>query len=180
MGNHNHIAPRAKKDGELRMYFISMRHLSGIQKGIQAIHASAVFANEHGHLDTWKKWSTVDHTVVVLEGNVYNENGPTDLYNVFYFLKLLEASGVPYSTFTEPDLSDAFTSVAFILDERFFKNKDYPDKEEPFYEEEEELEEFYEKYAGIITQASKEETYEAGYNVFSIRKAVAEFKLASN
>ena len=169
-------APRAAKGGELRMYFISMRHLSGIQKGIQSIHATAVYSNEHGNSDIWKKWSTEDHTVVLLEGNVYSEDGPTSTYNVYYFMELLKIYSVRHSFFREPDLSNSFTSVGFILDERFFNSEKYPDK---VFEKEEDKFFFYSGYEGS-TELSKEDILEIGFIVYSIRESLKQFKLASN
>lgn len=109
---------------ETRMYSITMRHLSGIQKGIQALHSTIEYSNIFGDSIAWKKWATIDKTKIVLEGNVYSENGPEEAFNIYYFIKLLEKSNIPFAIFKEPDFSNAFTSVSFILDERYFMKID--------------------------------------------------------
>lgn len=105
---------------ETRMYSITMRHLSGIQKGIQALHSTVEYSNLFGNTEAWKKWSTIDKTKIVLEGNMYSEDGYQEPFNIYYFIKLLETAGIPFAIFKEPDFSNAFTSVSFILDKRYF------------------------------------------------------------
>jgi hypothetical protein len=39
----------------------------------------------------------------------------------------LHENDIPFSFFREPDLNDALTAVCFIIDERVFNRKDYPE-----------------------------------------------------
>jgi hypothetical protein len=47
---------------------------------------------------------------------------------------LLNENGVLFSEFREPDINDALTGIAFIVDERVFNKEDYPDYEEVIHE----------------------------------------------
>lgn len=93
-----------------RMYSITMRHLSGIQKGIQSWHAGQHYANKYGGSKEFKQWATEDETIIILEA------GTSDM--LIKAMKKLQKRGVKVSEFREPDLSNALTAVAFVLDER--------------------------------------------------------------
>lgn len=110
-----------KKNLELRAYSIVLYQLSDKQKCIQGLHATIEYGVVHGmdknsiYYDWAKNWKTV----IVLDG------GTSDtLANSIEYLKLL---GVPHVTFKEPDLYNQITSVSFIIDERIFDKKNYPD-----------------------------------------------------
>ena len=93
-----------------RMYSIAMRHLSGIQKGIQSWHAGQHYANKYGDTKEFKQWATQDETIIVLEA------GTTD--QLRKAVNKLRKRGVKVAEFKEPDFDNALTAIAFVLDER--------------------------------------------------------------
>lgn len=120
---------------ELRMYGLTNYQLTGIQKGIQFLHGVVEYSqmvNIIGgeSLNIYNEWANNHKTVVLLNGGTTNhrndENGlPFGTLNN-HVLKLKEMQ-INFSTFNEPDLGDQLTAVVFILDERIFNKKKYPD-----------------------------------------------------
>lgn len=122
------------KNLELRMYFFVPYNISPIQQAIQSGHAALEYAREYGDtslfkvfVDNWKTW-------IILNGGTTSDK----IYDNKYFgsLNQIEADiinfndnfeKINYSSFHEPDLNDALTSICFICDERVFNRKDYPD-----------------------------------------------------
>lgn len=92
------------------MYSIAMRHLSGIQKGIQSWHAGQHYANKHWDDKDFQQWAKTDETIIVLEA------GTSDM--VTSAIKKLRKLGVKVVEFREPDFENARTAVAFLVDER--------------------------------------------------------------
>jgi hypothetical protein len=115
---------------ELRMYFFVPYNLSPIQQAIQAGHAALEYARKYGHtdlfgdfIDNWKTW-------IVLDGGTTNNiRGANDVnYGTLDQIEdMLNIVGISCARFNEPDLNDALTAVCFIVDERVFNKKDYPD-----------------------------------------------------
>ena len=93
-----------------RMYSIVIRHLSGIQKGIQSWHAGQHYANKYGDSKEFKQWSTKDKTVIILEAGTVSS-----LKSVAVKLR---NKGVKVAEFKEPDLDNIVTAIAFCVDER--------------------------------------------------------------
>lgn len=91
------------------MYAISLRHLSGIQKGIQSSHAITEYANEFEKTKEYKQWSREDKTEVLLQ-----VNSSDDLKKIIETLTGLEHK---FAVFHEPDIYNVVTSVSFLLDE---------------------------------------------------------------
>lgn len=104
---------------EYRMYVLSERHLSPVQKAIQGAHALVEYQLEHGDTDEYKQWSKNDKTLIVLDGGNYD-----DMENDIVTLKDL---GYKLSTFCEPDMNNMRTSYALIADERVWDKEKYPD-----------------------------------------------------
>lgn len=96
------------------MYAIAMRHLSGIQKGIQSWHAGQHYANKYGDSKEFKQWATQDETIIILEAG-------TDTMLTKAMAKLRK-HGVKVAEFREPDFSNAITAIAFVIDERASAN----------------------------------------------------------
>ena len=117
-----------EKTTEKRMFILVPYNLSDIQKGIQALHAVA----EYGHKmltvhfdDPWgqkyKDWVTNWKTVIVLNGGTTNGEWDFDVHrgpigSLQRYIRDLEKLGVMFSVFQEPDLNNAETAVAFVLD----------------------------------------------------------------
>jgi hypothetical protein len=115
---------------ELRMYGLVNYQLTGIQKGIQFLHSVVEYSNIYGDDIIYKEWSNNYKTVILLNGGTTNnrvdENGsPFGTLNKYK--KILDEIGVKNASFHEEDLGDQLTCISFIVDERIFNKKDYPD-----------------------------------------------------
>lgn len=119
-----------EKHLELRMYFFTIYQLTGIQKGIQCGHAALEYANKYwddteymNFIKNWKTW-------VILNGGTTNDerdfNGISDGTLNQIGDKLFD-NDIKFSYFREPDLNNSLTAICFILDERVFNKKEYPD-----------------------------------------------------
>lgn len=129
---------------ELRMYGLVPYNISPIQQAIQFGHAvveygqmvklppslSKMDINATFIYDSWaSKWKTF----IILNGGTTNHR-PTEDGLPFgslnqHVLKLDEMK-IDFATFHEPDLGDQLTAVVFIVDERVFNRKKYPDFED--------------------------------------------------
>lgn len=121
---------------EKRMYFFVPYNISPIQQAIQAGHAMGEYALKYGRynsdhliwefLDKWKTW-------IILNGGTTNfkfvEVGGEKEFtgSLNQYKDNIEKAEIECSDFIEPDLNDALTAVCFIVDERVFNYKDYPD-----------------------------------------------------
>ena len=76
---------------------------------VQGGHAIASFCLEHP--DLAREWNN-EYLIFVQVKNIFR------LEDWIYKLKSYE---IPFSSFTEPDLGDALTSIAFLEDEKFSK-----------------------------------------------------------
>jgi hypothetical protein len=126
---------------ELRMYGLTPYNISPIQQGIQFGHAVVEYGQkmkylgEHNQsLNTqYNDWADNWKTFIILNGGTSNHsvNRYSDTKDFFGSmennLKLLEDNGVEVGTFYEPDLNDMLSGIVFIVDERIFNKKDYPD-----------------------------------------------------
>lgn len=127
------------EDLELRMYGLVPYNISPIQQAIQFGHAvveygqkvkkSSEFSNQQydSWADNWK-------TFIILNGGTTNHRTNIDDGLPFgslnnHVLSLLE-NNIDFATFNEPDLGDQLTAVVFIVDERVFNRKKYPDFED--------------------------------------------------
>ena len=123
---------------ELRMYGLTNYQLTGIQKGIQFLHGVVEYSqmvNRVGGevLNIYNDWANNHKTVILLNGGTTNhrsgDNGlPFGSLN--NHVLTLDENRIDFATFNEPDLGDQLTAVVFIVDERVFDRKKYPDFEE--------------------------------------------------
>lgn len=103
------------------MYILVPYQLTGIQKGIQSLHAVVEYANQYASSPAYQRWSQQDKTVIVLNGGTtHNTNGTINAA----FTQIV-ANNVPVAAFYEPDLNDTLTAVAFLVDERVFQKDLY-------------------------------------------------------
>ena len=117
---------------ELRMYGLVNYQLTGIQQGIQFLHAVV----EYGQgvkwtlgthkLGQYDDWADQHKTVILLNGGTTNTNGER-LGTMNQHHQLLNEKDIYHSHFNEPDLGDQLTAIAFIVDERVFNKEKYPD-----------------------------------------------------
>jgi hypothetical protein len=115
---------------EYRMYGLVPYNLSPIQQGIQYGHAVVEYCLANTNKEDFKKWSKHDKTFIILNGGTTN-NGfdivtgePKGSLNKH--LLMLNKHKINFSTFHEPDLGDQLTAVVFLVDERVFDRKKYP------------------------------------------------------
>ena len=126
---------------ELRMYGLVPYNISPIQQGIQFGHAVVEYGQKMKYLGEhnqslniqYNDWADNWKTFIILNGGTSNHsvNRYSDTEDFFGSmennLKLLEDNGVEVGTFYEPDLNDMLSGIVFIVDERIFNKKDYPD-----------------------------------------------------
>ena len=126
---------------ELRMYGLTPYNISPIQQGIQFGHAVVEYGQKMKYLGEhnqslniqYNDWADNWKTFIILNGGTSNHSVNRYSDNEEFFgsmennLKLLEDNGVEVGTFYEPDLNDMLSGIVFIVDERIFNKKDYPD-----------------------------------------------------
>ena len=106
---------------EQRMCTITLRHLSGIQKGIQTGHCTDDYGIKYREEADYDRWVRKDKTIYVLEAHSVEQ-----LEQAYKDLKKLK---VNVEKFKEPDLGNITTAIAFLLDEPVWNTKKYPDGE---------------------------------------------------
>ena len=118
-----------EKELELRMYFIVPYNVSEIAKGIQSGHASLEYVLRYGLSDEVVNFLTNWKTWIILNGGTTNDERdfkdiPKGTLN--QIADQLQENDIKFSYFREPDLNYALTAICFIVDERVFNKKDYP------------------------------------------------------
>lgn len=127
---------------ELRMYGLVPYNISPIQQAIQFGHAVVEYGQKmkklpFNDIEVTKKyddWADNWKTFIILNGGTTNHK--TSLEDGLPFgslnnhLLTLMDNDVEFASFNEPDLGDQLTAVVFIVDERVFNKKKYPDFED--------------------------------------------------
>jgi hypothetical protein len=134
-----------KEKLELRMYGLVPYNISPIQQAIQFGHAVVEYGQkmkylgEHNQsLNTqYNDWADNWKTFIILNGgtsnhsiNRYHQTDEPFVGSMESNLVLLEQNNVEINTFYEPDLNDMLSAIVFIVDERVFNKKKYPDLED--------------------------------------------------
>jgi hypothetical protein len=118
------------------MYGLVPYNLSPIQQGIQYGHAVVEYGLDNFQSQSYLDWAKYDKTFIILNGGTTNKRASivTGEYvgSLNNHLVALKDAGVVFSKFEEPDLGDQLTAVVFLVDERVFNKKKYPDFEVPF------------------------------------------------
>lgn len=134
-----------EKKLELRMYGLVPYNISPIQQAIQFGHAVVEYGQNikgitippmaSNAMFVYDDWANNWKTFIILNGGTSNHS--TNRYSDEEYvgtmeqnLKCLEENGVDLATFYEPDLNDMLSAIVFIVDERVFNKKDYPDFED--------------------------------------------------
>jgi hypothetical protein len=123
---------------ELRMYGLVNYQLTGIQKGIQFLHGVVEYSQMANRivgetLSIYNEWADNWKTVILLNGGTTNNRITDDGFpfgSLNQHVITLDENKVDFATFNEPDLGDQLTAVVFIVDERVFNRKKYPDFED--------------------------------------------------
>jgi hypothetical protein len=116
---------------EYRMYGFVPYNISGIQAGIQFGHAVVEYqqnARDMGNIeDIYNRWAIIDKTFIICNGGTTNENPQDKWYGTMQQKRdQLADAGINFSEFREPDLNNALSAVAFLVDERVFNDELYP------------------------------------------------------
>lgn len=126
---------------ELRMYGLVPYNISPIQQSIQFGHAVVEYGQNMKRIDKknplsiqYDDWADNWKTFIILNGgtsnhsvNRYKTKNDVFLGTMESNLELLQSNFVECATFYEPDLNDMLSAIVFIVDERVFNKKDYPD-----------------------------------------------------
>lgn len=130
---------------ELRMYGLVPYNISPIQQAIQFGHAVVEYGQKMKYnSDTisylskqYDDWADNWKTFIILNGgtsnhsiNRYHKNESQFLGTMESNLEILESNFVEVATFYEPDLNDMLSAIVFLVDERVFNRKKYPDFED--------------------------------------------------
>ncbi len=115
-----------------RMYHFVIYQLNGRQAGIQASHARDEYPELHDD-PNYLSWRKSEKTVIVLDGGTTNSQG-FDYYSkkpykgsMQIHMETLQEKGIKFAPFFEPNLNNAMTGLAFLLDERVWDRETYPD-----------------------------------------------------
>lgn len=104
-----------------KMYFLVLYNISDKQKGIQCLHAVTKYSNAFRYTEEYQRWATEDDTVVMLDGG-----GTKRLReHIDYVLNNRLIENMAF--FKESDLDNCLTACCFLVDERIWDKKKYPD-----------------------------------------------------
>jgi len=129
---------------ELRLYGLVPYNISPIQQGIQFGHAAVRYSRlieklYEKHPDSQQvtdmknkyiDWADNWETFIILNGGTTNKELGNDLQPIGTLnqhMETLKRNGIPIGSMYEPDLGNQLTAVVFVVDERVFNKKDYPD-----------------------------------------------------
>jgi len=119
---------------ELRMYGFVPYNISEIQKAIQFGHSVVEYGQMAKHNlnkttigELYDDWADNWKTFIILNGGTSNHVDAEYTGSMESILEELKTNNVTLSTFNEPDLNDMLSAITFIIDERVFNRKDYPD-----------------------------------------------------
>lgn len=126
------------------MYGFVPYNISEIQKGIQFGHAVVEYGQNvknvispmtSNAISTYNDWADNWKTFIILNGGTSNHSmnrysNEEYIGSMEQNLKTLSENDIDLATFYEPDLNDMLSAIVFIVDERVFNKKDYPDFED--------------------------------------------------
>jgi hypothetical protein len=115
-----------KYNREYRMYGLVPYNLSPIQQGIQFGHAVVEYGLEFFQTPAYQEWARRDKTFIILNGGTTNDNDMRLGTLQQHYFELTDR-GIQVGEFHEPDLGDQMTAVVFLVDDRVFDKKNWPD-----------------------------------------------------
>lgn len=115
-----------------RMYGLVPYNISPIQQGIQFGHAVVEYGITYGNKQEYHRWSRKDKTFIILNGGTTNTSN-TSYGTLNTYDDMLGIQGIRRSKFYEPDLGDQLTAIVFLVDDRVFDKKAWPEYEGTFY-----------------------------------------------
>lgn len=161
-------------DRTYRMYGLVPYNISPIQQGIQFGHAVVEYGLEYFETEEYQEWARRDKTFIILNGGTTN-NKPMHLgsLNEHYFE--FTDRGIKIGEFHEPDLGDQLTAVVFLVDDRVFDKKNFPDYEGPYLDDMNSIPvtTFYNEWLNKFSTDRKE-----AQNILFLRDYLKQFKFA--
>ena len=163
-----------KNNLEKRMYVFVPYQLTGIQKGIQALHATSEYQKLFGRTPEYYDWVDNWKTVIILDGGTTGDNRDIHYGTLNEIRDAMVEMKVPFAWFREPNLNNALTAVCFICDERVFNKKHYPDWEDEVVS------------IGTPTDYERADTYSewlgliGGWKISMLRDLLSDKRLATN
>jgi len=128
-----------EKELKYRMYGLVPYNISPIQQGIQFGHGVVDYGMKYIESHEYQRWAKNDKTFIILNGGTTNDK--FDMTSGLPFGTLnqhaltLHKHGVRIETFNEPDLGDQLTTVVFLVEERVWDKKKYPDLTDSVFDE---------------------------------------------
>lgn len=127
---------------EYRMYGLVPYNISPIQQAIQYDHAKDAYSIEWGDDIRYQNFLREWKTTMILNGGTSNEGHlvrhgfKDEMYvgTMQHHLADLKYNSIKVSTFYEPDLNSMLTAIVFLVDERVWNKKDFPDYEPSPYD----------------------------------------------
>ena len=160
-----------------RMIGLVPYNLSPIQQGIQYGHAVVEYLNNYFLDIECFDWRLYDKTFIIKNGgttnNSFSINDGLPLGSLNKHLLTLNDQGIKIATFYEPDLGDQLTAVVFLIDERVYDKKLWPDYDAGFKPNGEPYDSDYEEWKSNFS----DNPTEADQIVF-LRDFVNSFRLA--
>lgn len=178
------------KKPELRMYFLVMYNISPIQQGIQALHAVIEYFLKHWKDKEFWRWAKTHKTVILLNGGTSNKGHhseygePKQIGSMEQHFKTLKDNKIKCAAFYEPDLNHSMSAIAFLVDERVFNKKDYPDfvptsiqefGEDVYSSDHKQFDEAYDKF---IKNEEVKYIKKLGKETYFLKNFLKQFKLA--
>ena len=184
----------SKENLELRMMGLVPYNISPIQQAIMIGHAvveyGQKFNKQYEYFDqdseTYNDWANNWKTFIILNGGTTNNmfdlgNEGLPIGTLNQHVLTLSENDIKIATFDEPDLGAQLTAVVFIVDERVFDRKNYPNYEDWLEENDKNVVKETELLSSIIADT---ETYDewvefvGGYKNVFLREFLRKFRLA--
>lgn len=174
---------------EKRMYFLVCYNISAIQQGIQSLHACVEYSLKYGKDENYIEWAKTHKTVIILNGGTSND-GTQSVYgypvhngSMEQHFETLKANKIKCAAFREPDMNYATTAIAFLVDERVFNRKDYPNFKYTYEDHEKEakagkLNEVLDNYNDIKSIRYKQYIKDVGKDVAFLKEFLEPFRMA--
>lgn len=167
-----------------------MYNLSQIQIGIQSLHACVEYNLKYGKDKDYIEWAKTHKTVIILNGGTSNDGTQTEYgYPIHQgsmeqHFQTLKDNKIKCACFREPDLNYATSAVVFLVDERIFNKKDYPDYVPTSIQEfgedvySADHKQFDEAYKNFLVHEKKEYVKKVGKDVAFLKDFLKQFRLA--
>lgn len=102
-----------------RTYEIVLRHLSGVNKGVQVEHSAKRFIWKYRNEPFVEELmeNPENETTIMVDGGTHQD--------MVEIQRQLEELNIPHTFFIEPDLNDCMTAITVVADERVWDRENY-------------------------------------------------------